>query len=208
MSSPSSQLADNLVRRFKALDRTRRKIANFETDGVITKRDLERVYEGLFLSAHVAFEGFIEQLFIGLLVSEQGIKSSRTDIVPRVTVKTHQIAREMVFGPNRQYIDWFPYKRTVDIAKIYFRGGRPFTELAEAQKDYLTKSYTIRNAIAHKSRYSLKQFEKQVVASTLLPSREKTPAGYLSGHFRINPVQMRYENFVTQILLIAKQLSK
>ena len=208
MSSPSSQLADDLARRFKALNRTRIKIANFETTGLITKRDLERVYEGLFLSAHVAFEGFIEQLFIGLLVSGQGVESSRTDIVPRVTVRTHQIAREMVFGPNRQYIDWFPYKRTMDIAKIYFRGGRPFTELAEAQKDYLTKSHTIRNAIAHQSRYSLKQFEKQVVASTPLPSREKTPAGYLRGHFRITPVQTRYENFIIQMLLIAKQLSR
>jgi hypothetical protein len=130
------------------LDKTRQKITQLYNNKQISKTDLEHTYEGLFLNAHVAFEGFIEDLFIGLLVTGQGLQSSRQDIVPRITVRTHKIAREMILGSGRQYIDWFPYKRTSELAEIYFRGGRPFSELNPSQKDYLSRCHIIRNAIA------------------------------------------------------------
>lgn len=78
--SSSSQLADDLTNKFKALDRTRIKIVKFEIAGSMTKRDLERVYEGLFLSAHVAFEGFIEHLFIGLLISGKALNRAEATL--------------------------------------------------------------------------------------------------------------------------------
>ena len=46
------------------------------------------MYEALFLSAHVSAEGFLEELFLGLLVSGHGIKSGRTDIIPRAYLST------------------------------------------------------------------------------------------------------------------------
>jgi hypothetical protein len=207
MLRSSSQLSDDLARRLRSLDKTRQKIMLLHNNRQISRIDLEHTYEGLFLNAHVAFEGFIEDLFIGLLVTGQGLQSSRIDILPRVTVRTHKIAREMMLGSGKQYIDWFPYKRTIELAEIYFRGGRPFSELNQTQKDYLSRCHIIRNAIAHKSRYSLKQFEDKVIGNAHLLPRERSPAGYLSGIFRTSPVQTRYENFAAQLLLIARHLA-
>jgi hypothetical protein len=208
MPKSSSELGDDLARKFRALNNARVKITSLSTQNLITQQVMNHLYEGLFLSAHVAFEVFLEDLFIGLLVDSQGLVSSRRDIVPRIVVKTHAIARDIVLGAERQYIDWLPYQRTVNLAQIYFRGGRPFSELDQPQKDYLNKCHTIRNAIAHKSRYSMKKFEESVIGLTPLPPNERKPAGYLSGYFRRRPAQTRYENLIAQMLLIAYDLAR
>jgi hypothetical protein len=104
-------------------------------------------------------------------------------------------------------VDWLPYDKTQDLAKIYFRGGRPFSELSAPQKEHLLKCHTIRNAIAHRSRYSLERFERHVIGNTPLPPQQRTPAGYLKGIFRLYPSQTRYENMVAQLLSIARQLA-
>ena len=164
-----------LLGNFGHLIITRVKITELSSQRLITQQAMNHLYEGLFLSAHVAFEGFLEDLFIGLLVEGQGLAPSRKDIVPRIVVKTHKIARDIVFGSERPYVDWFPYQRTVKLAQIYFRGGKPFSELNQSQKDYLNKCHTIRNAIAHKSRYSLKKFEASVIGSTPIPLKKENP---------------------------------
>jgi hypothetical protein len=46
----------------------------------LNQKVAEHMYEGLFLNGHAAFEGFLEELFIGLLVDGQGVSSGRSDI--------------------------------------------------------------------------------------------------------------------------------
>lgn len=208
MPRSSSTLSDNLSKRLRALELSRVKIESLINTSLLSQHVSLHMYEGLFLNAHVAFEGFIEELFIGLLVENQGLESSRSDIVPRVKFKSHRIARELLTGPGRQYIDWLPYDRTLDRANMFFRGGRPFSELQTHQKDHLLKCHTIRNAIAHRSRFSLKKFEQHVLVNTPLPPRERSPAGYLRGFFRTAPVQTRFEVYVAQLLQIAIDLGR
>lgn len=208
MLKNSSDLSDELGNKFRALDDTRIKITNLSVRKLISRQVMTHLYEGLFLSAQVAFEGFIEELFIGLLVDGKGLISSRRNIVPRIKVTTYKIAREIVFGADRQYIDWLPYNRTIKLAEIYFRSGIPFSQLSQPQKDYLHKCHVIRNAIAHKSRFSINKFEEVVIGSTPLPPKERTPAGYLGGNFRLAPAQTRYENLIAQMLLIARDLAR
>jgi len=208
MLKNSSDLSEELAKKFHTLDGVRIKITDLSSGKLIPRQIMTHLYEGLFLSAQAAFEGFIEELFIGLLVDGKGLISSRHNIVPRIKVKSHKIAREIVFGVDRQYTDWLPYNRTIKLAEIYFRGGVPFSELSQPQKDYLHKSHIIRNAIAHKSRFSINKFEEVVIGSTPLPLKERTPAGYLGGYFRLAPVQTRYENLIAQMLLIARDLAK
>jgi hypothetical protein len=206
---PSSTLADILWKRFKALEITRKRVELLCKQNRLNLRDAERMYEGLFLSAHVAFEGFLEDLFIGLLIDGDGYKSSRSDVGPRVIVKSFRVARDLLQGRSgKGYIDWFPYKRTIELAEIYFRGGRPFSDLDDAQKEILSKCHIIRNVIAHKSRYSLDKFNVTVLASTPLPPLERSPAGYLRGIFRVWPIQTRYENLIAQLLIMSRHLAR
>jgi hypothetical protein len=199
---PSSFLADKLARQFRLLEPTRASIDTLVAGGLLSNDAADRMYEALFLSAHVAIEGFIEELFLGLLVRNRGVRSSRGDIKPRIEVWSHRIARD------RKYVDWLPYDRTIGLARLFFRGGRPFDDLTQTQKQLLSRGHIIRNAIAHRSRYSLGQFERHVIFSTPLPPGERQPAGYLRGLFRVSPAQTRFSNLLAQLLLVARDLAR
>lgn len=216
MSRSSLSLSLELTRRFRSLERTRSKIEHLASTHMLSNRDIDRTYEGLFLSAYSLFERFIEDLFIGLLVASRGLQSSRNDLVPRITVSSHKIAREVILGSRRKkFVDWLPYEKTSDMASIYFRGGRPFSDLDDSSdpamlqlRIVLTKAALIRNALAHKSRHSLHRFREGVIGGSHIPAREKSPASYLRGRYRTFPAQTRYENLVSQLAVIARHLSK
>ena len=103
------------------LDKTRRKMETLLERRVIVSRDIEQVYEGLFMSSITSLENWIENLFIGLLVGK--IKHHSSSVVPRVFFNSDRIARDVTFG-GLSYLDWLPYKKhTVKRANAFFRNG-------------------------------------------------------------------------------------
>ena len=108
---------------------------------------------------------------------------------------------------SKKYVDWLPYEHTIELAQLYFQGGRPFEKLDTSQQQRLFKCTTIRNVIAHKSRSSIQKFDEHILGSNPLQPQERTPAGYVRGVFRISPMQTRYENIVAQLLIIAHFLA-
>jgi hypothetical protein len=172
-------------------------------DGQVVRRDIEQVYEGLYIDAVGNFESFLEDIFIGLLVGS--IKCSTKQIIVRTSFKCHAIAREVVYA-GRKYVDWLPYYITEKRAKVFFRNGEPFVSLLKTDKDFLDKACCIRNAIAHESRYAQHRFENEVIGTISFMPRERTPAGFLRGTFRTAPVQTRYEFYISQMSLIAHKI--
>ena len=208
MPKKCSHLADKLALRFRSLESTRKKIERLARRGGLTQRAVLTMYEGLFLSAHVAAELFLEELFVGLLPKDKGVESSRNDVMPRVEITAHSIARDLITGPSRQYVDWVPFDKTISLAKLFFRGGRPFSDLAKPHQDILKKSHYIRNAIAHKSAHGMRQFNNHVVGTVPLPPGERLPAGYLRGLYRTKPAETRFTNLLSQLLLCARDLAR
>jgi hypothetical protein len=204
----SSSLADKLGRRFRILESTRRRVETLARRGALSQQAALRMYESLYLSAHVSFESFLEDLFLGLLVSGKGVESGRKDVFPRVELRSYRIARDLITGPGKRYVDWIPFDRTIDLAQLFFRGGRPFSDLSAIHKETLSKSHIIRNAIAHRSHHSIRQFERKVIGATPLPPGERTPAGYLRGTFRVAPVQTRFSSMLAQMVLCARDLAR
>lgn len=184
----------------RALDVTRRQIDALVASGSLPRKAEEQVYESLFLSCFTSLEIFVEDVFLALLLGQGNSK-----VKPRLAVGSMRVARELVIGPGKKYVDWFPYERTTERAEIFFRGGRPFTDVLPPQKEILNKAQAIRNAIAHRSRHSQKAFEKIVIGKTNLAPRERRPAGYLRG--TAAPPQTRYELYATQLLAVAKTLT-
>ncbi|HET8891285.1 MAG TPA: hypothetical protein VFQ41_20445 [Candidatus Angelobacter sp.] len=170
-------------------------------DDRLARRDLERVYEGLFLSAFTRFEVLLEDLFFGLLVGRVSCYSC--DSYPRVNFQSEKVARQVILR-ERRYLDWLPYGKTEELAKSFFRGGRPFTRLDDGEKSKLQTSLFIRNAIAHKSTYSSKIFTEKVLGSTPLAPRERTPAGFLRSQYRIN--QTRFQLYMNDVLAVSKKV--
>jgi hypothetical protein len=179
VSRATRKLFASLLTQFGSLDATRRRVDGLVVSGNLSRRAAEQVYESLFLSSFTAFEVFIDELFLTLLVKQKD--ASRTGAIPRVTVRSFAVGRELIMGAGRNYVDWLPYDRTVERANLFFRGGRPFTNVSPGDRELVNKAQIIRNAIAHRSRYSEKRFERDIIGTTAVPLREYKPAAYLRG---------------------------
>ena len=205
MATSTFICACNFISHLRYLDPTRLKMETLLGKSVIFRRDIEQIYNGLYLDAVCSFERFIEVLFIGLLVGRFNHPSPH--VIPRVTFKSDMVARDVVVGGNR-YVDWLPYDRTEQRAKAFFRNGLPFTSFQSQDKQLIEQIFYIRNAIAHKSNYSKKIFEIHVIGSISIVPRDRNPAGFLRTKFRISPVQTHYENLIVQMANIAIKLCR
>ena len=204
----TDRLFQSLFTRIESLDATRHRVDDLVQSGSLPTRAAEQLYESLFLSAFTAFEIFVEDIFLRLLVSPAGSTRASSAAVPRISVRSLPVARDLVIGPGRKYVDWLPYERTIERANLFFRGGRPFTQIPAQEQELVNRAQVIRNAIAHRSRYSEEKFRKQVIAGTALPPRESKPAGYLRGPLSTSPAVTRYENYATGLLGLARKLVK
>lgn len=206
MPQPSSSLSLAFGRKLQRIETSRSQLESLYTRGFLSNTTTTSLYEGLFLSVYVSFEAFLEDLFLGLVVVNRGVRSSRRDVVARIDVRSAHVARKLMVSKSKKYVDWLPYSNTIDLAQKYFRGGRPFTDLTQPERDVLHKSYLIRNAIAHGSDYSIKKFEETVLPQNVL-QHERRPAGFLRGVFRANPRQSRFENYSAELLRISRKLA-
>ena len=160
MRKSASVISDRFLERVMSLDRYLQKIESLYGLGHITQQDAERAYRGAYLEFHIGLEQAIEKLFLGLLRGSLRSRSHR--VHPRISVKSHRVASEVVRGANR-FVDWLPYDRTLQRAEVFFRGGRPFTSLTWQEKKELEDSTAIRNALAHESSVALKRFRAALV---------------------------------------------
>lgn len=188
---------EQFQRIIKQSDVTRRRVESEYTKGTLVRRDLEIVYEGLFLRAVVAFEDFLESAFFLALADRSGKKSWG----PLFGGSTKSL-RACVFG-EKKYLDWLPYDRTLTRANLYLKSGKPFSLLSDGEKSKLSHIVTIRHAIAHSSDSAFKKFEKDVIGATAVPSNERRPAGYLRGFSSIG--MTRYQVYVQSLGGIAQR---
>ena len=148
------------------------------SSGAVSGGDLGRVYAGAMLALCNAIESVLERLFVGVVTSR--LKVSGPAANPRLKVGSPLIVRELVCG-DRSYVDWLPYSRTKDRARIYLNGGHPFTRLSPQDESAFERVEVIRNAVAHPSGVAMSVFERTLVGSLPLPPAQITPVGYLRG---------------------------
>jgi len=194
---------NSFIGHLKYIELTRSKMEQLFSRKIIVRRDIEFIYEGIYLNAITHFENFIENLFINLL-SNKAEHPSR-DVKPKLLFSSTVICRDIVCA-GKSYVDWFPYDFTIKRAKVYFKKGLPFTALEKADKKGISEILYIRNAIAHKSKHSVKMFTKHLIDGLILTPREKTPAGFLRSNYAASPPQTRYEFLIFQIVQIARKL--
>jgi len=206
LATPTTDLAQDFFAKLNALEHTRSKMEELFNQNLIEVHDIERVYSGLVLESFTAFEGLLEDLFLGLLTG--------THISPqvklKVTIQPESAIYELLVGLGKgNYLEWMPYTNVEARAKLFFEDdGKPFTGLNKL-KDYLTELYTIRNVIAHQSKFSVEKFEKTFIQNKTLNPNEKTPLGFLRGRHVVsgNKTRMtRYEHYIIQLKAIAQHL--
>jgi hypothetical protein len=166
-------------------------------DDKIVLRDVESVYEALFLRAVTGFE----DLFISILEGRTRYRP-RGRVTVRMTAVSSDALKEILLQGNR-YMTWLPFDNTEKRANIYLRDGKPFSELSSGDRSMLKTITTIRHAIAHKSTHAMNEFERTVIGSQALLRRERRPAGFLRSQARANPSANRFEIYVGELGRIA-----
>lgn len=152
--------------------------------------DLNQVFAGAFIAYYGFYESQLERLFLGLLIG--AIAHTRVDVVPLVQFPTSAVAKPIVFS-GRNYADWLPFDRhTRERANLYFKNGKPFRDLSQADRATLERLGIIRNALAHNSGHSLKRFHGECVEGNLLPSNQRSPAGYLRGNHALGQSRLEF----------------
>jgi hypothetical protein len=187
-----ANLPHNFVGHVRALEWTRAKVERLYNQGFLVRRDVELVYEGLYLDCVTSFESSIEYLFIQILTGHVTLR----EVTARVAFKSSMVARDVLLGGEKKYLDWLPYDKAEKRAQAYFRGGFPFTKFTSTEKKTIEEMLIIRNAIAHESSYSYNRFQKFVSGLPLTP-REKTSAGFLRSH--IDPTTTRFQFYVADM---------
>jgi hypothetical protein len=195
-------LADHLVQRLQAIDRTRQKVESLLTSHAVGIREVETIYAGLFTNAVITMEGFLEELFLGLLSGQLNRRRS----CPRTDFRQRTVAIRFVLH-GKDYVQWLPYDQTKERAEIFFRKGRPFSELPGHLEDQLRKASLVRNALVHSSQFAQDQFQEKVVGSTPLAPRERRPVGFLRSNFRASPPQQRFDVYLNVLADSARFLA-
>ena len=203
MMAKAETLFRKLTGHFKYLEKTRKKSEQLFSKKIIVRRDIEIIYAGLFLDVVTSFEGFIEDLFLKLLVDDS-IHPSRS-VKAKFNFNNITNSRTVVCS-GKNYINWFPYDLTIKRAKIFFKSGKPFTNLELNDKKRLEEILYIRNALAHRSNYSIKVFKRNVISGLPLTSKETTVTGFLRSLYASNPPQTRYEYYVFQLSYLGRKL--
>lgn len=166
-------------------------------------REVETIYAGLFTNAVITMEGFLEDLFLGLLSGQLNRRRS----CPRTNFRQRAVATQFVLH-GQKYVQWLPYDQTKARADIFFRKGRPFSELPGDLEDQLKKTSLIRNALVHPSQFAQDQFQKQVIGSASLAPRERRPVGFLRSDFRTSPPQQRFDVYLNALADSARFLTR
>lgn len=196
--SPQKELSARL----RTTEAARTKVELLVASGLMTRREAERVYEGLFMRAITTLEAFLEELFFLAVLGESG--HSRARAFPRAHFRSRAVLSEFVLG-GRDYVDWLPYRATEERASVYLRKDRPFSELSGAQKSKIRQWHLTRNAIAHPGRHAQDQFRSKVIGGMILLPHEKTPAGFLRSMLR--PNLRRFESILGEMQKIGGDLS-
>lgn len=202
MPRDATTLASGYASRLVRLEYTRKKAEELFRARKMAARDIHHIYEAVFLAAVTSFEGFLEDLFIGLLV---GRLVGPTAVSRRILCKSDAVARDILLQGD-DYLKWLPYHHTRERAEAFFRAGCPFASLSSAQELLLNQITYTRNALAHQSRYALALFNRKVLSSIPLLPKEKSPSGFLRSIVASAPTQTRYEQLAGELTSIARKL--
>jgi hypothetical protein len=191
----ATELAERLAREARSLEVYVGRVDALVRAGRMPKIDLDRAYAAGYMLFYTSVERTLEQLFVGLLTGK--VTLSQSKVKPVVIAPNAPKALRLVLG-DRTYVDWLPYERhTKRRAQALFADGKPFTSLAKQDRVFLERMSVLRNALAHRSDHSLRQFNREFIDNNPvpggLPPAQHKPIGYLRGQHAANQSRLSYQ---------------
>lgn len=203
---PATILAERLGREARSLELYVARVERLAHDGGVPKVDLDRAYAAGYMLFYTSAERILEQLFVGILTGR--VTVTQAGVRPVVVAPNGPTALRLVLG-GRRYVDWLPFERhTKPRAEALLADGKPFTSLAKADRLFLERMSVLRNALAHRSDHSLRQFDREFIQKNPvpggLPPKQRKPIGYLRGQHAAN--QSRFSFQLAEAAAIVRRL--
>lgn len=121
----------------------------------ILKRKIHLIVELSFLQLFIAWEEFLEQTFTRYMCGSK----TASGYLPRRYVQPTTLKHGLdIIKQERIFVDWTKWEEIITRAKLYFENGAPFAGAIGGSLVQLNEMKTIRNRIAHRSKYSEKRF--------------------------------------------------
>lgn len=189
---------------YKKIFLTEKRIKNIraQNNAYIANRDLELMYDAMFLKSITIFESFIEELFIGLLYDNYKLNTKKK--VQKHIFPNRKLVLNFLKHKN-SYIEVMPYSKLKDTSNVFFREDNPFLSISENSKNSLNEIYIIRNAIAHKSQFAELKFKKLMANKGVSsPKIYNSPARYLK---TLNsPDRSTFNNYILELNAAAREI--
>ena len=145
---------------------------------------VRRVVELAFLGVVGSWEEFLELTLVRYIAGAKcdgGYRPTlRLGKAADIRHAYHLVAGDSYFDPSNGFIGLSDPRKTVNIAKLFFEGGRPYANALQKKQDRLIDAVRLRNRVAHSSTKSREDFKR--TARTLLNLGEE---GRLSQGFRV-----------------------
>jgi hypothetical protein len=202
MTTPINRLAFAL----KQIEQSRRVVA---TSPNLKRRDIDFVYQGLFLFAVKKFEAFLEDQLVGLAAGSvtwapRLIDGKMRSVRPTLKGATESTIRAIMLG-STDYLKLLPIHHCTNAASPFLKDGFPFSLIVDDDRARLTRCLAVRNLIAHDSAAARLKFEKVVLGQIPLPVYRRNAAGFLRTNF--SQQQTYFETELAALLRIARVLS-
>lgn len=206
---PRNQLAQSLNSFLRVLQECRSLASDanhWSTSGAhphISKARADSITELAFLRACIAFEGFLEEVFILYVM---GKKAPRGKAPVRYLVSLpRKIVQELVLPEKNPGYAFWDELTVMRRSNRFFRDGYPFAPAIRAHQSTFQEMRTIRNAVAHGSNDCWDKFKSVVRARLSILPRNLAVGGFLSTTI---PASTPPESFIDSYLDIFEASAK
>jgi hypothetical protein len=168
----------------KRLDTIHKMAAKVESSAELNIIEREKLFEGIFLDAFKNFERTIEQLFIGGMLSKEAVRRNKFCSYVRPKNSSHAVDILLL---EKEFIDWTNPEAIIRRAEAFFQNHYIISDCIKSNMQFLTDARRIRNAIAHESEDSIRQFTKVLNKYFgTKPVRRRTPGWFLNQNITPN----------------------
>lgn len=146
---------------------------------------VRRVVELAFLGVIGSWEEFLELTLVRYIAGakcdggyEPGLRLGKAANIKHAY---HLVAGDPNFEPARGFVGLSDPTTTIDVAKLFLEGGRPYADALRAKKDRLVDAVRLRNRVAHTSMKCREDFKKTARSYLNLGGGGKLTQGYRVG---------------------------
>lgn len=196
MARPAVRVADSVASRARGLIQYTKRVEKGYRAGALSSADVGRCYGGALLFFYPAVDQALERIFCGLLSGTLSVTGASISVRPHIVRPSSWAGSRRIVLGDRDFLDWLPYRLTLDRAGQFFQSGDPFRGLGSSDRQALERLLVIRNVLAHESVYARRRFEARCLTGAT-PADQRRPAGYLRG--QVTATQTRFELLLIEV---------